>query len=70
MAKLAWFIKGSPMSIEEDFLLELSQIQSESIGWIYLDDGAYLHVGFDEPVIKVVGIAKEEMAVGNVLWLT
>jgi hypothetical protein len=57
-------------TIEEDFWEELAQIQAESIGWIPLDDGAYLHVGSDSPVIQVVGIAKEEMADGNVLWLT
>jgi hypothetical protein len=57
-------------SIEEDFWLELAQIQAESIGWIPLDEGAYLHAGTDTPVIQVVGIAKEEMAGFNVLWLT
>ena len=56
-------------SIEEDFWAELAQIQAESIGWIPLEEGAYLHVGSDEPVIQVVGIAKAEMASGNVLWL-
>ena len=57
------------MTIEEDFLTELAQIQAESIGWIPLDEGAYLHKGSDDSVIQVVGIAKEEMAGGNVLWL-
>jgi hypothetical protein len=70
LAKLAWFIKGSPMSIEEDFWSELAQIQAESIGWIPVDEGAYLHVGSDEPVVQVVGLVKEEMAGSNVLWLT
>ena len=56
-------------SIEQDFWLELAQIQAESIGWIPLDEGAYLHVGSDEPVIQVVGLVKEEMAGSNVLWL-
>jgi hypothetical protein len=56
-------------SIEKDFWAELAQIQAESIGWIPLDEGAYLHIGTDEPVIQVVGIAKAEMAGGNVLWL-
>ena len=56
-------------SIEDDFWAELAQIQAESIGWIPLDEGAYLHVGSDEPVIQVVGIAKAEMTSGNVLWL-
>ena len=56
-------------SIEEDFWAELAQIQTESIGWFPLDEGAYLHIGSDEPVIQVVGIAKDEMAASNVLWL-
>jgi hypothetical protein len=55
--------------IEQDFWAELDQIQAESIGWIPLDEGAYLHFGADDAVIKVVGIAKAEMAGGNVLWL-
>jgi len=58
------------MTIDEDFQSELAQIQAESIGWVPLDEGAYLHVGSDEAVIQVVGIAKAEMAGGNVLWLT
>ena len=57
-------------TIEEDFWTELAQIQTESIGWILLDEGAYLHVGSEAPVIQVVGIAEEEMAGSNVLWLT
>ena len=56
--------------IVEDLRAELAQIQTESIGWIPLDEGAYLHVGSDEPVIQVVGIAKPEMAGSNMVWLT
>ena len=56
-------------SIEQDFWLELAQIQAESIGWILLYEGAYLNVGSDAPVIQVVGVVKEEMAGSNVLWL-
>ena len=55
------------MPIEES---ELAQIQAESIGWIPMDEGAYLHVGSDEPGVQVVGLVKEEMAGSNVLWLT
>ena len=58
------------MTIEEEFWLELAQIQAESIAWIPLHDGAYLHIGSDAPVIQVVGISKEEIAGFNVLWLT
>jgi hypothetical protein len=57
-------------SIEQDFWAELAQIQAESIDWIPLSEGAYLHVGSDDAVIQVVGIAKVEMAGSNVLWLT
>jgi hypothetical protein len=58
------------VTIEQDLWLELAQIQAESISWIPLDEGAYLHVGSDVPVIQVIGIAKEEMAGSNVLLLT
>lgn len=57
------------MTLEEDFWAKPAQIQAESIGWIPVDEGAYLHVGSDTPVIQVVGIAKAEMAGSNVLWL-
>ena len=56
-------------SIEQDFWAKIAQIQAESIGWIPLNEGAYLHVGSDEPVIQIVGLAKEKMAGSNVLWL-
>ncbi len=57
------------MTIEEDVWAEIAQIQAESIVWIPLDEGAYLHKGSDDSVIQVVGIAKAEMAGSNVLWL-
>ena len=56
-------------NFEADFQAELKQIQTESIGWIPLDEFAYLHIGSDETVIQVVGVAKPEMADSNVLWL-
>jgi len=56
-------------SVEVDFWAELAQIQAESIGWISLDEGTYLHLGSDAPVIQVVGVAKGDMAGSNVLWL-
>ena len=56
-------------SIEADFWAELSQIQAESIGWIPLDEAAYLHLGSDTLVIEVVGIAKPEMQGSSVLWV-
>jgi hypothetical protein len=54
--------------IEADFLAELAQIQIESIGWIPLDEAAYLHIGSDTSVIEVVGIPKPEMQGSSVLW--
>ena len=57
-------------SIKEDFWTELAQIQTASIGWLPLDEGAYLDIGSDESVIQVVGIAIAEMVSSNVLWLT
>ena len=56
-------------SIEADFLAELSQIQAESIGWIPLEVGVYLHVGSDTSVIEVVGIPKSDMQGSSVLWV-
>ena len=60
------------MTIEPDFQVELAQIEAEAIGWIPLDDGAYLHVGSDETVIQVVGIARkrwlEVMCFGCCKW--
>ena len=53
---------------KKDVQQELAQNEAEAIGWIPLDDGAYLHVGSDETVIQVVGIAKEEMA-GRTVFL-
>ena len=48
---------------------ELSEIQAESIGWIPLDEGAYLHLGSDTSVIEIVGIAKPDMQGSSVLWV-
>ena len=55
--------------IEADFWAELSQIQAESIGWIPLDEAAYLHIGSDTSVIEIVGIPKPEMQGSSVLWV-
>jgi len=54
-------------SIEADFLAERAQIQAESIGWIPLDEAAYLHIGSDTSVI--VGIPKSEMQGSTILWV-
>jgi hypothetical protein len=49
-------------SVEDDFFAGLAQIQAESIGFIPLSEGAYMHVGSDEPVIQVAEFAKAEIA--------
>ena len=42
--------------------LELEEIAAESIGWIPLEDRAYLHVGSEEcETIEVAGIPTAEM---------
>jgi hypothetical protein len=56
-------------TIEADFWAELAQIQAESIGWIPLGEGAYLHLGSDVLVIEVVGLPKPEMQGSCILWL-
>jgi hypothetical protein len=43
--------------IEADFWAELTQIQAESIGWIPLESGAYLHVSEENATeVLVVGL--------------
>ena len=52
-------------------LTELAAIEAESIGWLPLEDGAYLHVGdSDALVIDVVGVPDAGMAGMNVLLLS
>ena len=48
---------------------EIKAIQAESIGWIPLENGAYLHAGAEAQVIQVVGVADASMAGTSVLWL-
>ena len=55
--------------IQNDFLRELAEIEAESMSWIPLDDGAYLHRGSDEEVVEIVGLADAGMAGANVLWI-
>ena len=44
-----------------NFQLELQEIAAESIGWIPLEDRAYLHVGSEEcETIEVIGIPTAE----------
>lgn len=51
-------------------LQELATIEAESIGWLPLGDGTYLHVADpDAPVITVVGVPETALAGTNVLLL-
>ena len=54
---------------EIDFFTEHQEIEAESMGWIPLDDGVYLHLGSDEEVVEIVGLADAGMADSNVLWI-
>ena len=59
----------APVNYDIDFLRELAEIKTESMGWIPLDDGAYLHVGSEDGVVEIVGLADAGMAGANVLWI-
>ncbi|MGB4466778.1 MAG: hypothetical protein WBH99_00290 [Azovibrio sp.] len=52
-------------------LAELAAIEAESIGWLPLGEGAYLHVGNPDEdfVITVTGMPDAGMAGMNVLWM-
>lgn len=48
---------------------ELTAIEAESIGWLPLGDGTYLHVGDPQAlVITVVGVPRDGDAVLLVGW--
>jgi hypothetical protein len=54
----------------DNFQSDLQALEAESMGWVYLSEGAYLHEGSDgSGVIQVVGIAHPSMSESNVLWL-
>lgn len=56
----------------DDLKAELAAIEAESIGWLPLGEGAYLHLGKpeeEEIVITVVGVPEVGMAEMNVLWV-
>ncbi len=59
---------------DAEFQQERNAIQTESLGWLPLGQGAYLHkaaqlTGEQNSVIEVVGVADASMAELNVLWL-
>ncbi len=67
-------LQAADLALSAEECLELDAIRAESIGWIPLTPGAYVHQGAcdDETgasVIEVVGIASAQMAGINVIWL-
>ena len=54
----------------DNFQSDIQALEVESMGWVYLSEGAYLHEGSDgSGVIQVVGVAHPSMSESNVLWL-
>ena len=55
--------------VAHDLQAELAAIEAESIGWLPLGEGAYLHLGKpeEEIVITVTGVPDAGMAGMNVL---
>ena len=50
--------------IEPDFSAELAQIQAETIGWMPLEEGVYLHVSDESATeVLVVGVPQAGAAV-------
>jgi len=47
-------------SVKSDFSAELAQIQAESIGWMPLEEGVYLHIG-DENATEVLVVGVPQM---------
>ena len=51
-------------SLDPDISAELTQIQAESIGWIPLEEGVYLHVSDENATeVLVVGLPQAGAAV-------
>ena len=54
----------------DNFESDIQALEVESMGWVYLYEGAYLHEGSDgSGVIQVVGIAQPGMSESIILWL-
>lgn len=43
---------NSPLITEAELQAELAAIEAESIGWLPLAEGAYLHVGNADPLVR------------------
>lgn len=58
-----------PLITEAELRAELAAIEAESMGWLPLGDGAYLHLGDPEAlVVEVVGVPRDWDAVLLVEW--
>ena len=56
--------------METDVQRELAEIEAESMGWIPLEPGVYLHVSDESAAeVLVVGMASDVMQSSNVVWL-
>ena len=54
----------------DNFESDIQALEAESLSWVYLSEGAYLHEGKGESgVIQVVGIAHPSISESNILWL-
>ena len=58
-----------PSAVEADFWAELAQIQAESMGWIPLGEGAYLHVDDENATEVLVALAGDAVLAGDVVLL-
>ena len=59
----------APVNYDIDLLRELAEIEIESMGWIPLEEGNYLHLGSEDGVVDIVGLPDAGMAGANVLWI-
>jgi hypothetical protein len=57
-------MKKNMPEIKSEFSVELAQIQAESIGWIPLEEGVYLHISDENATeVLVVGVPQAGAAV-------
>lgn len=57
----------APLITDEELAADLAALAVEAIGWLPLDDDAYLHVG--DPDALVIEVPEVGMAGMNVLWV-
>lgn len=60
----------APLITDEELAADLAALAVEAMGWLPLDDDAYLHVSdTDALVVEVVGVPDSAMAGVNVLLI-